>query len=124
MAYLDFRETFDTTTAAAPTSAQFDETEWRVIVLAGKEGLASLAEPGALARFVARLTGTPAVRKLASPRLEALRRFSVLAWHYSYALPVSAIAGLLNAGFNEAQLDYALASIAQFRDRAGSRRAA
>lgn len=124
MAYLDLRPTFDTTTAAPLPLDHFDDTEWRVIVLAREEPLSSLSEPGPIARFVTRLIGTPTTRGLANPRLEALRRFAVLAWHHSYALPVSAISGLLNAGFNEAQLEYALASIARFRGRAGSRTAA
>lgn len=117
MAYLDLTRTFDTAAATPLTSARFEDTEWRVIMLAQKEGLASLSEPGPVARVLAWLIGTQADHRLANPRLEALRRFSVLAWHYSYALPVSAVKGLLKAGFSEAQLDYALASIADFRTR-------
>lgn len=126
MAYLDVREPI----AAAPVpatprhdpieTAGFERQEWEVIVLAQRDGLSSLREPGRFARLVAALFGGTVNRKLADPRLETLRRLSVLAWHHGYAVPVSAIKGFLAAGFSADQLELLLASIANSRIARGA----
>lgn len=123
MAYLDTSEAF---TTAAPIGssnipAAFERSEWEVIVLAQRDDLSSLQAPGWLARGFAILFGGNPDRRLASPRLEALRRLAVHAWHKGYAVPVSAMKAFKEAGFSPDQLELLLASIAQGRsaDRYG-----
>jgi hypothetical protein len=117
MAYLDTREAF---AAAAPIGsssipAVFERNEWEVIVLAQRDDLASLQAPGWLARTFANLFGGNPDRRLASPRLEALRRLAVHAWHRGYAVPVSAMKAFKEAGFSPDQLELLLASVSQGR---------
>ncbi|MBA2936157.1 hypothetical protein HZF05_18905 [Sphingomonas sp. CGMCC 1.13654] len=117
MAYLDTREAF---TTAAPIGsstipAAFERSEWEVIVLAQRDDLASLRAPGWVARTFAALFGGNPDRRLASPRLEALRRLAVHAWHRGYAVPVSAMKNFKDAGFSPDQLELLLASVSQGR---------
>ena len=117
MAYLDTREAF---AGAAPVGsssipAVFERSEWEVIVLAQRDDLASLRAPGWFARTFAHLFGGNPDRRLASPRLEALRRLAVHAWHRGYAVPVSAMKAFKDVGFSPDQLELLLASIAQGR---------
>lgn len=123
MAYLDTREAFATATPVGSSSipAAFERSEWEVIVLAQRDDLSSLREPGWMARTFARLFGGNPDRRLASPRLEALRRLAVHAWHQGYAVPVSAMKTFKDVGFSGDQLELLLASIAQGRtaDRRG-----
>jgi hypothetical protein len=126
MAYLDF--TMSSATAVPMQSdmaiGAFDRHEWEVIVLARQDGLSSLRAPNRLARVVEWLFGGGINRRLADPRLEALRRLSVLAWHHGYAVPVSAIKTFKAAGFSMDQLDIMLARIAAGRTSFGRRRRA
>ncbi len=117
MAYLDTRDAFACAVpaAAAQMPAAFARGEWEVIVLAQRDDLTSLREPGRLARIFAALFGGNPDRRLASPRLEALRRLAVLAWHHGYAVPVSAMKAFKEVGFSPDQLELLLASIAQGR---------
>lgn len=100
---------------ALPRAAAFDRQEWEIVELARRDSLASLRDPTRAERFVARLFGATISRRLANPRLEALRRLAVLAWHYSYAVPVSAIKSFKAAGFSVDQLEILLARIAASR---------
>ncbi|WBO23434.1 hypothetical protein [Sphingomonas abietis] len=123
MAYLDTREGF---AGAAPVFASsipavFERQEWEIIVLARHDGLASLQEPGRLARAMAWLFGGTIDRRLASPRLEALRRLAVLAWHHGYQAPVSAMKAFKAEGFSADQLELLLASVATSRSQLASR---
>lgn len=126
MAYLDVREPFATTTVqplfprsftgATPAEAiGFTDVEWEVILLARRDRLTSLAEPTRLSRLSAWLFGGGIARRLADPRLEALRRLAVQAWHHGYAVPNSAIHAFKGVGFNLDQLELMLASIAAGR---------
>ena len=126
MAYLVIRDHPAMFSTAAPRidmrdHASFERTEWQVIMIAQKEGLASLSEPGWLSRLMIRLFGGAVPRPLADPKLEALRRFAVLAWHHSYALPVSAMEAVRTAGYSESQLELALARISRSRGAVGQR---
>lgn len=125
MAYLDVR---DPAAAATPDfsprhdpiePAGFERQEWEVIVLAQQDGLASLRAPTRLARFAALLFGGSVDRRLANPKLEALRRLAVLSWHHGYAVPVSAMKEFKAAGFSMEQLELLLASIANGRPTRG-----
>jgi hypothetical protein len=126
MAYLDVQNhaAMFATGAARVRQAErtaFERAEWQVIMIAQKDGLESLSEPGWFARLFARVFGGTTIRPLADPKLEALRRFAVLAWHYSYALPASAIEGIKTMGYSDDQLELALAKISNSRGRSGRR---
>ncbi len=117
MAYLDTREPmlaphFPATVAI---DGGFERHEWKVVALARRDSLASLREPSRLTRLLAALFGEGINRRLANPRLEALRRFAVLAWHHGYALPVSAIKAIKEAGFTVEQVEMLLANVAVSR---------
>jgi hypothetical protein len=117
MAYLDTRDAFASAipTVATHIPAAFERSEWEVIVLAQRDDLTSLRAPGWLSRTLSKLVGGNPDRRLASPRLEALRRLAVMAWHRGYAVPVSAMKAFKEAGFSPDQLELLLASIAQGR---------
>lgn len=117
MAYLDTRDAFAAATPlfAHHAHAAFERDEWKVIVLAQKDGLDSLRAPGRLTRFFAWAFGGQADRRLANGRLEALRRLAVHAWHQGYQVPVSAIKAFKDAGFSVDQLEGLLATIANSR---------
>ena len=123
MAYLDTREPFAAANhlplgaIADAIDAHFDRHEWEVIVLARQDGLASLREPSRLALLLDRLFGAGINRRLANPRLEALRRFAVLAWHHGYALPVSAMKAFKEAGYSLDHIELLLAGISVGRTR-------
>jgi hypothetical protein len=97
---------------AAP---QLSALEWSVVAVARKDSLASLREPGRLGMAMAALFGARQNPKLTDPRLEALRRLAVLAWHHGYTLPVSEIRAFMKAGFSADQFETLLASISRGR---------
>ena len=124
MAYLDQASAFAVAGAhavPAPWAVQdeghteFSPLEWTVIALARRDAIASLSEPGPLARALGSLFGLGRQSTLADPRLEALRRLAVYAWHKGYKLPVSEIKRFLAAGFSSGQYETLLASIATKR---------
>jgi hypothetical protein len=93
----------------------FSPLEWNVIALASRDGLSSLDTPGPLARALGSLFGLGRKSMLADPRLEALRRLAVHAWHRGYKLPVSEIKHFLGAGFSTGQYETLLASVSMKR---------
>ncbi len=129
MAYLDVREpvaAFALPTILTPSSTAietigFAPHEWDVIQLARQDRLSSLSEPTRLGRVFAWVFGGDVNRRLADPRLEALRRLAVLAWHHGYAVPVSAIKSFNTAGYSVDQLELLLASIGTSRSSRSGR---
>jgi hypothetical protein len=122
MAYLDVQQQIQAGAflpASSPVATSFADQEWEIIRLARSDGLASLREPSRLARLLGRLFGADFNRGLANPRLEALRRLAVLAWHHGYAVPISAIKAFKSVGFSIDQLEILLASVARSRVRHG-----
>jgi hypothetical protein len=113
VAYLDVRE--DYAGAAGLVSprvgALFERQEWEIIALAARDGLSSLHAPGRTARMLGWLFGSRPDRRLANDRLEALRRFAVLAWHHGYETPAEAMKTFLDEGFSRDQLALLLSSI-------------
>ena len=93
----------------------FSALEWTVIALARRDRISSLSEPGPLARALGSLFGLGRQSTLADPRLEALRRIAVHAWHRGYKLPVSEIKRFLAAGFSAGQYETLLASVSAKR---------
>ena len=127
MAYIDFSETrtahpLARQEAKAPPEG-FSGLEWSVIALAQRDRLASLRKPGRVATALGNLFGTSRNPRLADERLEALRRMAVLAWHYSYVVPVSELKAFLAASFSVNQYEVLQASIGQGRAEAARRRA-
>ena len=120
MAYIDHASSF-AGAMAAPWVAQdegrtdFSGLEWTVIALARRDRISSLSEPGPVARALGGLFGLGRQSTLADPRLEALRRLAVHAWHKGYKLPVSEIKRFLKAGFSTGQYETLLASVASKR---------
>ena len=121
MAFIDFSLTpVDSTPHEAlastpPATQQLTALEWSVVALARRDRPASLREPSRMARALGGLFGRGANSQLAHPRLEALRRLAVHAWHYGYQLPVSEMKAFLASGFSTDQLDTILTSIAAAR---------
>ena len=128
MAYLDVREAVEAASYAIPAvePVGFSRREWQVIVLAQRDGLASLRPPSRLAKLMGKLFGEGINPRLADPRLEALRRLAVLAWQHGYAVPISAIKAVKEAGFSGDQVELLLASVSNARPAAtaGRRRPA
>ena len=80
--------------------AGFSALEWSVVMLARHDRPSSLREPGRVAIWLGRIFGEAFNRRLADPRLEALRRMAVLTWHHSYSVPKREIQAFFAAGFN------------------------
>lgn len=114
MAYLAFDEfgaVQQATTAERVTDDRLSPLEWAVVVLARRDTLATLDEPGRLSVALGNLFSRRSNPRLADPRLEALRRLAVLAWHDRVAVPAQEVADFLAAGFTNGQYQTMLASI-------------
>ena len=114
MAYLAFDEfgaVHHATSADRVANGRLSPLEWAVVVLARRDTLASLREPGRLAMAMGNLFSKRLNPRLADPRLEALRRLAVLAWHDHVTVPAQAVADFLAAGFTNDQYLTMLASI-------------
>ena len=128
MAYLDPDALFAAAAGRAvpieePVASAFSPLEWSVIALARNESLRSLDQPGRLSRAVGSLFGMDASSSLADPRLEALRRLAVYAWHRGFALPLREIERFLGSGFVEAQIEALVISVTGMRVGGGRRSA-
>jgi hypothetical protein len=123
MAYLDIAHAYSTDMSSSPVyetaptskSAGLSALEWSVVALARRDRVSSLGEPGRIATAMGRLFGTGNNPRLADPRLEALRRLAVLAWHHGYVVPKSEIKNFLSAGFTLDQFETMLKSISSER---------
>jgi hypothetical protein len=114
MAYLAFDEfgaVLQTAAADRVANDRLSPLEWAVVVLARRDTLATLREPGRLSVALGNLFGKRPNPRLADPKLEALRRLAVLAWHDRVAVPAQEIADFLAAGFTNGQYHTMLASI-------------
>src|SRR5690242_17698190 len=76
---------------------------------------------GRLAVAMDGLFGLRSANELAGPRLEALRRLAVIAWHRGYAVHSSEIHAFKQAGFSMAQYELVRASISRGRDAINQR---
>jgi hypothetical protein len=128
MAYRNFAEPHETALAlrtihpvADPVPARLSPLEWSVVALAQTEKLSSIDRPGRVAVAMGRLFGVRRATELADPRLEALRRLAVIAWHRGYAIHSSEIHAFKDAGFSMAQYELVLASISRGRDQLNQR---
>lgn len=91
--------------------ADFTPLEWSIIRLSSVDGLSTLREPGRFQRFINWLMGRTGGLELANPRLEALRRISVLSWHFGFTVPGDDVADFLSAGFSPDQYELLVTSV-------------
>ena len=92
---------------AAPKAkpAGFSALEWSVVMLARHDRPSSLREPGRLGKLLGAIFGDRANRRLADPKLEALRHMAVLSWHHGYSVTTGQIDAFLAAGFTTDHYD-------------------
>jgi hypothetical protein len=129
MAYLDFAECGGAGAATAayqatPPAARFSALEWWVIAAAQRDRLSSLDAPGPVVRLLGALFPSNDNGRDADPRVEALRRMAVLAWHRSYVIPKWEIEGFRRAGFTLDHYELLQASIAEAKVKQRNARAA
>lgn len=105
-----------------PEPARLSAFDWSIVALAERDTLASLREPGRLAKAMETLFGLTRPNKLANSRNETLRRIAVWAWRRGWTIPQSEIDEFLEAGFTLDQLELIQRSIARSRETARSRR--
>jgi len=119
MAYLNFSELQGSPVAApadVATVTGLSGLEWSVVAIAQKDRLSSLKTPGRMSMAMGVIFGKQnANPQLADPRLEALRRMSVLAWHHGFAVPRHEIRRFHEAGFTADQYEMLLASVSRGR---------
>ena len=87
-----------------------------IIALAGADSPASLFELSRLHRWYRVLVATRLPNRLANPRLEALRRFAILA-RYGLADDPGERMRIARAGFNMEQIELIAGRVAAFRNR-------
>ncbi|MBB5686815.1 hypothetical protein [Sphingobium boeckii] len=110
MAYRAFDvETFDsatrweTNTAEATVAARFTALEARVIAMADHDRLETGRPPSRIGRALDAVFGIKRTAPLADPKLEALRRFTVIARLAEGRLPEREIETFTAAGFSPLQ---------------------
>lgn len=108
MAYRSFGTMYPASiaTADSPSKAEseiFAPLEQTVIALAEADPVASLGAPSRFARFYERWFGFKRHNPLADSRLEALRRFAVLARFAAGGLPAEEVRRFVAAGFSLTQ---------------------
>jgi hypothetical protein len=118
MAYLariepEFSQPFDFRERIAPPAAapEFSELEWSIVRLARRDGLSTLRPYGRVRRFFRWLTGLGINPTLADPRLEAIRRISVLSWRFGFSVPANDVADFFAAGFSPDQYELLVSSV-------------
>ena len=83
-----------------PEEVRFDPLELSVIALAEADPVASIGSPTRFRRFYERWFGFKLPNPLANERLEALRRFAVLARVTGGRMPAEEVRNFLTAGFS------------------------
>jgi hypothetical protein len=135
MAFLDFRTAelsgsiggarWISSELEAPAPARsFSPLEWLVIALAERDHIGSLEVPGRIAMALGRIFGSRDEPRLADPRLEALRRLAVLAWHRGFNVPPSELAAFQSAGFTTGHAETLLQTVLARRATRRSRKSA
>jgi len=89
--------------ASRAAEAAFAPIERKVVALAEADPVASIGAPSRFARFFARWFGFERPNPLSDARLEALRRFAVLARVTGGSLPAEEVQRFLVAGFSLSQ---------------------
>jgi hypothetical protein len=118
MAYLNFSELQGSpiaTPADVVKATGLSALEWSVVAIAQHDRLSSLRQPGRIATALGTVFGDRPNPRLADPRLEALRRVAVHAWHRGYGVPRAEIRAFHAAGYTIEQYETLLASISRGR---------
>ncbi|HEX4737075.1 MAG TPA: hypothetical protein VH331_05900 [Allosphingosinicella sp.] len=86
-----------------PTENRLSALEWSVVALAERDDVDSLKAPGRIARAFASLFPSSRGDSGGDPRLEALRRITILTHRMGEAVPLTEIRRFLKAGFSIGQ---------------------
>lgn len=89
--------------------------EWSVVAMAERDGLSSIREPGRFLSALASLFGVTRPNRLASDRLESLRRVAIFAWNDGWNVPKAEVVAFLEAGFTTDQFELVQRSIGEAR---------
>lgn len=89
-------------------SVSFTTTEWAVIAIGQRDHPRTL-KPANRPSWLGWLFGRSPSPTLADPRLEALRRMTILVRHYDYAVPALEVEAFTAAGFSACHLKLLLA---------------
>jgi hypothetical protein len=106
-----------------PAGSRLSALEWSVVAFARHDNMASLREPGRIAAALDSLFGLRRDKRVANPRLEALRRIAVLAWRKGWQVPTSELRAFVGAGFSLDQYELVQTSIARGRAALAGRKA-
>ena len=109
---------------AIEAAPRLSPLEWSIVALAEQDGLSSIREPGRYMKALRSIFGLKAPNRLASDRLESLRRIAILAWHHGWNVPRSELNAFLDAGFTSDQFELIQNSLAQARAASRRRRCA
>lgn len=102
---------------AVESDVTFSDLEWSIVAMAENDGLASLRQPNRFWKFVGAIFGIRTVNRLASDRLEALRRVAVLVWQGGPGVPQNELHAFFEAGFTPSHLEQLQRRIASVRVR-------
>ena len=102
---------------AVESAASFSDLEWSVVAMAEHDGLASLRQPNRFWSLVGAIFGIRPANRLASDRLEALRRVAVLVWRGRPGVPQDELQSFYDAGFSPSHFDQLQRRIASVRMR-------
>jgi hypothetical protein len=105
---------------AVDVTPQLSPLEWSIVAMAERDSLATLRKPNSFWSLVGAIFAIKPANRLASDRLEALRRVSVLAWRYRWNVPQSELDAFFDAGYTTEQYEQLQSRIAGAR--AGNRR--
>lgn len=103
-------------------AADFAHLEWSVVALASAEPMSSLRGPGLIAGLLSSLFGIRSAAGLADPKLEALRRVAVIAWHNGYKVPTHELNAFIDAGYSVAHYEALQTRIGRERAERNGRR--
>lgn len=105
---------------AVDVTPQLSALEWAIVAMAERDSLATLRKPNSFWSLVGAVFALKPANRLASDRLEALRRVSVLAWRYRWNVPQSELDAFFAEGYSAEQYEQLQRRIAAAR--AGNRR--
>ena len=99
---LEFMSQLQPASALSPSGqSALSDLEWRIVEMARTDGRRSLNPDGVWSRLARKIFKISMPRRLANDGLEALRRFSVRAWHWNFLRP-SDVGVLIDRGYSRA----------------------
>ena len=91
--------------------ADFSPLEWSIIRLSREHSLSTIREPGRLSCIFNWIIGRRGSVRLASERLEALRRMAIVSRHFGFSVPGEDVADFLSSGFTTEQYELLVTSV-------------